>query len=362
MSIILPPGSTLYKDDLKLKTPAAVQSAYESGLAGYYTDEEQDDILQSSMDYQNFGEVLNDYARRGISETDEESDGLHLGPLIAVLRCHAQELGITGTDEQLSADDRIAPYDEAQTTGDCTSHWLRNHIDQARASEIQFGREAEGWHTRTATEIHYGARGHGGQGSSCSRLINWVHNEGGMYLRKAYPEIGIDLSEYDGDFAHRLGRTGVSDAIRKVGAEHPVQGVTRVSDRDQLRGSLRAGFSVGGGGQHRFENKKDANGVSEWIGSRPWSHATLSMMCMDERPRTIKAYGDPLYLYIQSWGHKWNSGPRKIPGTNFYIPKGAFWIKESAAERMVSRGEYFVASNTKGFEPLRGRFGATGLI
>ena len=82
---------------------------------------------------------------------------------------------------------------ERQTTGDCVSHATRNAIDITRSVEIDKG-EAEEFITRGATEAIYGSRGHVGQGMHCSRAARFVHDQGGILLRKKYPTLFLEFS------------------------------------------------------------------------------------------------------------------------------------------------------------------------
>ena len=80
-------------------------------------------------------------------------------------------------------------YIERQTTGDCVSHATRNGCDVTRAVEIDIKGDKESWVARGATEAIYGARGHSGQGMSCSRAATFVSQTGGVLVRKNYPGI-----------------------------------------------------------------------------------------------------------------------------------------------------------------------------
>ena len=99
-----------------------------------------------------------------------------------------------------------------------------------------------------------------------------------------------------------------------------------------------------------FSRKRNEDGVSEVQGS--WAHAMMGIG-YDERPDTVKKYGCPLVLEQNSWG-KWNSGPRRIRGTNIYIPHGSCWVKEDDyVRRKVEAGSCFVFVGTRGWDVER---------
>jgi hypothetical protein len=81
--------------------------------------------------------------------------------------------------------------------------------------------------------------------------------------------------------------------------------------------------------------ERDENGVSRRT-PKGWGHA-LAIVGVDDRPEIVAKYDGPLVLIQNSWA-KWNSGPRRVYGTDFQIPEGAFWSRWKDA-----RNRYFVA-------------------
>jgi hypothetical protein len=53
---------------------------------------------------------------------------------------------------------------------------------------------------------------------------------------------------------------------------------------------------------------------------------------VDDRDEVKAKYGGPLVLIQNSWG-EFNSGPRRIMGTNIDIPIGSFWARWSDISR-----------------------------
>ncbi len=52
----------------------------------------------------------------------------------------------------------------------------------------------------------------------------------------------------------------------------------------------------------------------------------------DDREEIHRKYGGPLVLVQNSWGI-FNTGPRRILGTNIDIPEGSFWARWSDCKR-----------------------------
>lgn len=349
-------GTDWFPTDTKLETPEDCLKAYNQGLAGTFIDEEATEKLVASMEHKTFSDVMSMWRSAGIQRATP-TNGLYLNGFAAVLLCEAQRLGVikdvTPTLEKIeacSANDSIRPWDEKQDTGDCTSHGARNHADCVRASEIVYGNETEDWIVRTATEIHYGYRGHAGEGANSGRLREFICNVGGMFLRKDYTkELGVDLSVYNSRIGSSMGRTGVPKKFIEFSKPNNIRKLTQCKSLEEAIEAFRNGFTISGGGMHSFSEQRDANGFSDWTGPK-WAHDT-AQNAMDERPEVIKAYKSRMFLYQNSWW-KWNSGGRKILGTNINIPYGSMWINERAMSTMIQNGEYYIMSGANGWQPL----------
>lgn len=349
-------GTTWFPSDVRLNTPDDCLKAYAQGLAGAFIDHEATDRLEKTMEFKSFTDVMSMWAKNGIA--NNEGGGLYLNGFASVLVCEAVRLkklaAIVKPTLQLlanlSSDETIRPWDEKQDTGDCVSHGTRNHNDYIRSSEIVYQGDLEDWVCRTATEIHYGARGHAGEGANSGTVREFVKNVSGMFLRMNYPQFGFDLSTYNSQVGIGMGRTGVPKAIRDFGAAHPMTQLTRCRSLEEAVAAYRAGFSVSGGGMHSFSSTRNEIGYSQWTGPQ-WAHDT-ALPCMDERPDTIKLTKSRLFLYQNSWW-KWNSGGRKILNTNVLIPHGSMWIDERSLDTMIRNGEYYIVSGAKGWAPLK---------
>lgn len=302
-------------------TPAQVQAMYEQGYAGAF--EEPDERVKF----------------RGAMQWAKGADA-------------AAAFGLTGSGEgQL-----ILPWLSAwkiwpncwpgpgQTTGDCVSWGTKNaclvtlgvEIHLAKPDEVSGKVEgapeisAEGIAQGVlSTEVIYGYRGHGGQGASCDRLARYVTSAGGLMVRKNYPEINLDLTKYNSSIGARWGGRDTPAEVNAIAKQHQVRTATELSGPDQVRDFLANGYGVNTCSDLGFSSTRDENGFSQQRGS--WAHSQ-AIIGADYRADTIQKYGEPLHLWLNSWG-QWNSGPRKIRGTDIEIPHGAYWAKASLAKR-----------------------------
>ena len=233
----------------------------------------------------------------------------------------------------------------AQERGDCVSHNTRNagvsavvgDILSALPDQVSGKIEAapedvseSGKHDGVfSTEAIYWWRRHGGDGWSCGEASNVLRSESGLWVRKDYPELGVDLSQYSGSMAGKYGSRTPPENFLAEGAKHRIREVTEVSSFDQVRDFLANGYGISTCGGEGWSSSRDENGFSKRQGG--WSHA-LAMIGADDRDVIKQKYGEPLVLILNSWG-TWNSGGTKVLGTDFNIPAGSFWSKWSDASR-----------------------------
>ena len=227
------------------------------------------------------------------------------------------------------------PYNERQSTGDCVSHGTRNACDITRAVEIDVHNEREAWITRGATEAIYGARGHGGQGMSCSRAAEFVSKNGGIILRKNYTSIA-DFSKYNGNFGAKWGSRGLPDKVIDLANNHQIQTVSLIKTIEEARDALANGYGLAVCSSYGFSNKRDSKGFARVSGS--WAHCMAWIACDDTG-------GEPAFLVQNSWG-KWNDGGHPEWGP---IPDGSFLIHADVAEGMLKQNGSYAFSNFDGF-------------
>jgi hypothetical protein len=228
----------------------------------------------------------------------------------------------------------------AQGRGDCVSWSTRNaclgtmcaEITSAKPDEVTGKLEgapevsARGIASGVlSTEAFYNFRGHSGDGWFCSDAAQVAIKKSGLWLRKDYPEIGLDLTEYSSRNAGKYGGNAPPASWLAVGKNHLLRTATVLHSFEELRDMLANGYAVSSCGSEGFSDQRDVNGVSLRKGS--WAHAMAYLAC-DDRPEIHKLYGGPLVMLQQSWGD-WNEGGKRIFGTFIDMPTGAFWVKWS---------------------------------
>jgi hypothetical protein len=227
------------------------------------------------------------------------------------------------------------PYNERQTTGDCVSHSTRNAVDVSRAVEIDVHRDKEAWIARGATEAIYGARGHGGQGMSCSRAATFVSQNGGVLVRQNYKGVA-DFSKYNGNLGASWGARGLPDKVIDVANDHQIKTVSLVRTVEEARDALANGYGLSVCSSYGFSNKRDSKGFAKASGS--WAHAMAWIACDDTG-------SEPAFLVQNSWG-KWNDGGHPEWGK---IPDGSFLIHADTAAGMLNQSGAYAVSNFDGF-------------
>lgn len=222
---------------------------------------------------------------------------------------------------------------ERQTTGDCVSHATRNAVDITRAVEIDIAGQPESFEARGATEGIYQSRGHNGQGMSCSVAARYVHQNGGILIRKNYGAINLSVYNSSVGADHRI-----PQSIYKTEAQkRQVKTISMITTIQEARDALANGYAISVCSDVGFSSTRDNDGISRRSGS--WSHAMAWIACDDTRAR----HKETLFLIQNSWG-KWNSGPR-VHGQ----PEGSFWIREADARNMLAQQGSWVFSDVDGF-------------
>ena len=234
----------------------------------------------------------------------------------------------------------------AQTRGDCVSHSTRNACLGTLACEIAAGKpdEVTGLIEGApqispaarqdgvlSTEAIYWWRGHGGDGWICESSAEVVLKQSGLWLRQPYPDLGIDLTKYDGRVAGKWGAKNPPAEVLAIGKEHLVRTATRASTFDQVRDLIANGYAITSCGGESFSNERDDNGVSRKTPGG-WAHA-MAYLGVDDRPEIHDKYSGPLVLVQNSWGRGWIKGPRRVLGTSLDIPEGSFWARWSDVSR-----------------------------
>ena len=293
-----------------LYDPADIVRLYEDGFVGSYCDPDDTRKLLAQLPQPLFGDSL-------------FGDGK--GKLSLAYKA------VVAFEKQAGRN----PYDETQTTGDCVSHGVRGAADVARANDPDIKTDSD-WIDRSATEPLYGARGHGGQGASCSQIVRWAHLTGGLMLRKNYPDLSLDLTRYNAATGIRWGTSGVPANVTSEAAKHRVTTISLVTTWQQARDAIANGYGLVCCSGVGFNKQRDSKGMLYPSGS--WAHA-MQWHGADD------THADGCRFCVQnSWGWNWVSGPKVHDQ-----PEGSFWISQSVAQTMIDAGGTYAVSNVVGF-------------
>lgn len=316
-----------------------IQALYEQGFAGCKYSSEAHDQFRASQQWPDGEQACYDFGLAG------SGAGKLVIPFVFVL-------------EQFP---NCWPGKQGQGRGDCVSWGSRNATLLTLACDVVNGLPDE----KTSiiegipevppegiadgvlsTEAYYWHRGYDGDGWHCPSVARVATTTSGAFLRKPYPDLGLDLTSYNSRTAGKWGRTKPPQTVQKVGAEHLVHQATEARDFETRRDLLYNGYGLLDCGGEGYSNSRDENGVSKRSGS--WAHSMCEIGA-DDRPEIHQKYGGPLMLILNSWA-KWNKGPRDIfdsaklvppakletwkrlgivnPATgNIMIPEGAFWVR-----------------------------------
>ena len=293
--------------------PRDILNAYKDGFVGSWCDPEDTDKLLGELPHPLFGVAASDLYSTGEGK-------------VALLFKSAQKF-----DPTFGAHER-------QTTGDCVSHSTRNAVDATRCHEI-VGGQREAFVARGATEAIYGSRGHGGQGMSCSVAARFVHQDGGILVRKDYGF--IDLSKYDSKKGTNWGRRGIPSNVLLESQKHKVTTISLVKSVDEARDAIANGYALSVCSNYGFSSRRDSNGIARRSGS--WNHA-MSWVAMDD---SREVHNETLFLIQNSWG-AFNGGPKRHGQ-----PEGSFWIREKDAAGMLNQNGAWAFSDVDGFPPRK---------
>ena len=171
------------------------------------------------------------------------------------------------------------------------------------------------------------------QGMTCSGAARYVHQNGGILVRKNYGD--VDLSKYNSSLG---ARKKIPNNVYKTEAQkHQVKTISNIRTVEEARDALANGYALSVCSGYGFSSRRDSNGLAKR--SSGWNHAMSWIACDD----THKRLKETLFLVQNSWG-KWNSGPRVLGQ-----PEGSFWIREKDARGMLSGGGGWVFSDVDGF-------------
>lgn len=235
----------------------------------------------------------------------------------------------------------------AQGRGSCVAWSTRNAALVSYCAYLRYGQNAERFAAPVvsdtarangvfATEGIYWHRRHGSDGWQCSAAAQVATEECGLLERKAYPELGLDLTVYSAATEGRWGATLPPDAVREVCKQHLCRDAT-VADRwENVRDLLANGFALSSCGSEAFVRERDSWGVCSRAHNETWYHA-MAIVAADDRPEAHAKYGCGLVAVQNSWG-SYLKGPDAVTGTSYTLPIGAFWARWNDV-----KDRYFVA-------------------
>jgi len=230
-----------------------------------------------------------------------------------------------------------------QLVGDCVGRATANCLLGSIAHEIYDGKpdevtgKVEGKpelpdagvkHGVVSSESIYAWRGYNSHGWICSASAKTAMDKG-FLIRKPYPDLGIDLTQYNRTTIALGGSPVPGSKWLAESQRHVCRNATILKTREEVRDFLAAGYCVLNCSSLGFESTRNEDGFSKQVGS--WAHAQI--MCgYDDRASTKAKYGQALVQWQNSW-NRWNRGPRTIRGTNLQIPEGGYWALASTIDR-----------------------------
>lgn len=343
--IILPKWAKRWNNLSQGLSVKEILDAYESGMAGAYGEpEEREALIAENKALTGYGAIGD--AAHGNGWADSGKGKLVI-PFVHVLEKYPGCWPGPG-----------------QTRGDCVSHAAKNAGLGSMVCEVVDGKpdevtgvledlpevSPEGIKEGVlSTEAIYWYRQHGGDGWSCAASCRVMQKSSGLWVRKDYPEIKVNLTRYSGSIAGKWGAVSPPQTVTALGRRNLVRAFAAASTREERRDALANGYFGNTCGGESFSNVRDANGVSKRT-PKGWAHAMASI-AYDDRESTIKLYGCALELLLNSWA-VWNSGPRDIRDSASMVPasKKEEWIKKGIVNAvtgniMIPHGAMWVLTN-----------------
>lgn len=233
-----------------------------------------------------------------------------------------------------------------QLWGDCVSKGAANALLTSLSLEIEDGKpdpvtgilegppelpRAGVEHSVIASESIFAWRAKSSDGWICSEAAKAV-SEKGFLIRKPYPELRVDFTRYTEDTIRVGGAKPPGEKWLAESKKYVARTATFLEGREQVRDMLFAGYGVFNCSAMGFERVRDDWGFSRQVGI--WHHSQ-AYIGYDDRPETHKKYGQALVAWLNSWAI-WNSGPRRVHGTDIDLPHGAYWALASTIDKATN--------------------------
>lgn len=182
----------------------------------------------------------------------------------------------------------------------------------------------------------------GATGSGAARWIRGLDNgTGGIVFRENYGR-GIDLTIYDKERAKVWGAFGCggrgNEWLDQQANKHTAT-VAQVKTYEEACAAIEAGAPIAICCNIGWSSSRDKDGYAARSGR--WLHCQ-SAIAVRYAEGPGKRDG---ILIINSWGNKWNSGP-KWPADQ---PDGSYWCDKKTFQAVLAQGESFAISGVNGF-------------
>lgn len=306
----------------------AIIDAYRKGFRGYEPDPKADDAFAAHLrdvgGYANAGDACDDY---GLTGTGAGRLSLTYVPALELFP-DCLPGGAQGRGSCVAWSTRntaLVSYCAYLRYGTNDERFAIPDVSPTGIANGVFSTEGIYWHRRKASD-----------GWQCSSAAKVATSECGLLIRKAYPELGLDLTKYSAATEGRWGASLPPENIRAECSKHLCRDAT-VADRwESVRDLLANGFALSTCGSEAFVSTRDEWGVCARNRLDVWYHA-MAAVAADDRPETVAKYGCGLVLLANSWGD-YLRGQDIVYGTNIKIPVGSFWCRW-----LDIKDRYFVA-------------------
>lgn len=235
----------------------------------------------------------------------------------------------------------------AQERGSCVAWNTRNAALVSYCAHVMYGNEriAAPPVSETArkngvcsTEGIYWHRQKDSDGWFCDAAVDVAMTKCGLLLRKPYPSLGLDLTEYSPVTEGKWGRIPPPQHVAEAIDDNLVKNATIVENYEQARDLLANGYALSTCGSEAFSKRRSGPyGICERAAGT-WYHA-MAIVAGDFRKETMDKEG-PLFLVQNSWGNYLGDSHNRVYGTTYTIPVGSFWARweDIRNRRMIAVG------------------------
>jgi hypothetical protein len=307
-------------DATNLSSIEDVISLYERGFEGDVFDQRAaDNLMEAVAAAGGYRYAHNAIHAAGFQGTGE---GVLSAPFLTSTRMYP---GILPAGSQGRGDCVSWSLRSAAVVSYCTSLWYGENLERYAPPQVSELARRNGV---IATEPWYWHRGHSGEGWNGQDAARIALTKCGMVVRKAYPEIGIDLEKYSASTAGRWGASPPPANVVAATNQNLLGTATVCKGWQEVRDMLANGYAIMTTGSEAFSHKRDAKiGLCERSNQR-WMHA-MSYIAADDRDEVKRLAGcreGGLVLVQNSWSN-YCGDEFPIYGSKYMIPAGSFWAR-----------------------------------